>query len=215
MLKEKLKNDFITGIILVTPLILTVLLVNIFLDWTSFLVNPILEVTKLGSFTDNNIFVARILVLVLGAFTVLSLGGVARTRIGSKFLGGFSRVVHLIPLLRTIYFNFKHFADSLTDKESKYKEAVLVEYPEAGTYRLGFLTASTPAKISQNVDKNLQNVFMPNSPNPIGGMLVMISEDKIYEVEMSIKEALRTIMTTGIKKEDADDLMDKNTERNT
>lgn len=212
MLQEKLKNDFIAGLILVTPLVLTVLIVNIFLDWTSFLVNPIIEITELGSLTDNNIFYARIVVLVAGSLIVLSLGSIVRTNLGSRFFGGFGRLVNLVPLFRTVYFNFKHFANSLTDNQSKYKEAVLVEYPEEGTYRLGFLTASTPDKISSAVDKDLKNVFMPNSPNPIGGMLIMISEEKIHHIDMSIKEALRTIMTTGIKKEEADQLMDKHME---
>lgn len=212
MFQEKLKNNFIAGLILLTPLILTILIINTFLGWTSFLVNPIIEFTKLSQFTDNNIFVARIVVLMIGATFVLGLGTLVRTRIGSKLLGEFGRLANLVPLFRTIYFSLKHFADSLVENRSKYKEAVLVEYPEEGTYRIGFLTASTPENINKAVNKDLQNVFMPNSPNPTAGMLVMITEDKIYDIDLSIREAFRTIMTTGINKEEVDHLMDRHME---
>lgn len=212
MLKEKLKNDFMAGLILLAPLILTILIINTFLGWTSFLVNPVLEVTRLGAYTDNNVFVARLIVLAMGAVFVVLAGTSARTRGGKKLLGGFGRLVNVVPLFRTVYFSIKHFADSIVENQSKYKKAVLVEYPNPDTYRIGFLTASTPENISEPTGKELKNVFMPNSPNPTGGMLVMVPEEKIYDVDLTIKEAFKTVMTTGIRKEEADEIMEKHME---
>lgn len=211
-LKEKLKNNFMAGLILLAPLIITILVINTFLGWTSFLVNPILDLTKLGSYTDNNIFIARIIVLLMGATLVAVVGTVARTRAGRKMLGGFGRLVNIVPLFRTIYFSIKHFADSIVENQSKYKEAVLVEYPSKDTYRIGFLTAHTPERISQETGSDLKNIFMPNSPNPTGGMLVMMPDEKIYEIDLTIKEAFKTVMTTGISKDEADEIMDKHME---
>lgn len=212
MLKEKLKNDFMAGMILLAPLIITILIINTFVGWTSFLVNPILDLTNLGVYTDNNVLFARFLVLLAGAFFVMVVGTAARTRGGKKMLGGFGRLVNVVPLFRTVYFSIKHFADSIVENQSKYKKAVLVEYPNPDTYRIGFLTASTPENISGPTGKELKNVFMPNSPNPTGGMLVMMPERKIYNVDLTIKEAFKTIMTTGINQDEADELMNKHME---
>ncbi|WEL19699.1 DUF502 domain-containing protein [Candidatus Nanohalococcus occultus] len=211
-LKEKLKNNFMAGLVLLAPLVLTVLVINTFLGWSSFLVNPVLDVTELGSYTDNNVFIARLIVIAIGTIFIALIGSVARTDNGKRFLGGFGRLVNIVPLFRTIYFSIKHFADSVVDNDSKYKKAVLVEYPDKDTYRIGFLTASTPERISKETGESLKNIFMPNSPNPTGGMLVMVPERKIYDIDLTIKEAFKTTMTTGISKDEADEIMEKHME---
>lgn len=211
-LKEKLKNDFMAGLILLAPLILTILVINTFIGWTSFLVNPVLEYTDIRIYMENNVFAARILILAIGTASVIILGSIVRTNPGRKFLGEFGRLVNIVPVFRTVYFSIKHFADSIVENRSKYRKAVLVEYPAEDIYRIGFLTAETPKKVGGETGKDLKNVFLPNSPNPTGGKLVMMPEEKIYDIDLDIKEAFKTVMTTGISQDEADDIMDRHME---
>lgn len=211
-LKEKVKNDFMAGLILLTPLILTILVINTFIGWTSFLVNPVLEFTDFGTYTENNVFAARLLILAIGTVSIAFLGSVVRTAPGKKVLGEFGRLVNVVPVFRTVYFSIKHFADSIVENRSKYRKAVLVEYPSEDIYRIGFLTAETPDKIAGETGKELKNVFIPNSPNPTGGQLVMIPGEKVYDVDLDIKEAFKTVMTTGLSQSEADDIMEKHME---
>jgi len=200
-LQEELKHSFIGGLILLTPLILTVIIIQIFLGWTAGITDTVVSVFGIGQYIGNDKLAGQLIVLATSAVIIVLTGIVARSRKGRKLLGGFGRLVNLFPMYRTLYFSLKHFADSLVENRSHYENAVIVEYPERDIYRVGFTTSKTQEEIQEIDDRELMNVFMPNSPNPTAGQMAILPENRIHNVDLSVREAFKLVMTTGISNE--------------
>lgn len=203
-LQEKLKDSFIGGLILLTPLILTFIIIKVFLGWTAGVTDLVVQISGIGKYIGHDMLAGQLIVLSGSAVFIVLTGIVARSRKGRKLLGGFGRLVNLVPLYRTLYFSLKHFADSIVENRSHYENSVVVEYPERGIYRLGFTTSKSQEEIQEIDSRKLLNVFLPNSPNPTGGQMAILPEDRIHDVDLSVREAFKLIMTTGISNEKAE-----------
>lgn len=204
VLEEKLKDSFIGGLILLTPLILTLVIIKVFLGWTSGLTDIIVQVFGIGQFVGQDMLAGQLIVLAASTVLIILTGTVARSAKGRKVLGGFGRLVNLVPMYRTLYFSLKHFANSLVENKSHYENAVVVEYPQRGIYRLGFTTSKSQKEIQEVDDRDLLNVFIPNSPNPTGGIMAILPEQRISDIDLSVREAFKLVMTTGISNEKVD-----------
>lgn len=196
--QEKLKNSFISGLILLTPLILTVVIIKVFLGWTEGLTDVLVQVFGIGKYVGYDMLAGQLIVLTASAVFIVVAGIAARSYTGRKVLGEFGRLVNLVPMYRTLYFSLKHFANALVENRSHYENAVIVEYPERGIYRVGFTTSKTQEEIQEIDNRQLMNVFMPNSPNPTGGQMAILPEDRIHDVDLSVRDAFKLVMTTGI-----------------
>ena len=206
-LDEKLKDSFISGLILLTPLILTFIIIKFFLNSTSGLTGVVVEVFGIGKYVGQDMLAGQIIVLTGSAIFIVIAGVAARSYAGRKVLGGFGRLVNLVPMYRTLYFSLKHFANALVENRSHYENAVVVEYPERGIYRIGFTTSKTQEEIQKIDNRELMNVFMPNSPNPTGGQMAILPKDRINDVDLSVREAFKLLMTTGISNEKVENVL--------
>ncbi|MFB6144015.1 MAG: DUF502 domain-containing protein [Candidatus Nanohaloarchaea archaeon] len=206
-LSDSFKRSFIGGLILLTPLIVSFLVIKLFLDWTSGLTSIVVNLLELGRFTGQDMLLGQLIVLAGSTVVITIVGFVARSRNGRKLLGGFGRMVNLVPMYRTLYFSIKHLANSLVENRSQYKNAVVVEHPDKGVYRLGFTTSKTRSELQVADDQELLNVFIPNSPNPTGGIMALIPEERVHKVDLSVKEAFKTVMTTGISNDKIDNII--------
>ena len=121
---------------------------------------------------------------------------------GHHLFGNLGRTINIIPLVSTIYGSVRQVATSLVDTGSQFERTVLVEYPRDSLYSVGFVTGEGKATIDDVTGDRTHSVFLPNSPNPTAGRLVMIPESQIYETEMSVREGMRLIVTTGIGSEE-------------
>lgn len=200
-IQENLKDSFIAGLILLTPLILTVVIIKVFLGWTAGLTDVLVQVFGIGKYVGHDMMAGQLIVLAASALFIATTGVIARSYTGRKVLGGFGRLVNLVPMYRTLYFSLKHFANALVENRSHYENAVVVEYPERGVYRVGFTTSKTQKEIQEIDNRQLMNVFLPNSPNLTGGMMAIMPEDRIHDVDLSVREAFKLVMTTGISNE--------------
>lgn len=206
-LNEKIKDSFISGLILLTPLILTFIIIKFFLNWTSGLTDIVVQVFGIGQYVGQDMLAGQIIVLTASAIFILLAGVAARSYRGKKVLGGFGRLVNFVPMYRTLYFSLKHFANALVENRSHYENAVVVEYPERGIYRIGFTTSKTQEEIQKIDNRELMNVFMPNSPNPTGGQMAILPKDRINDVDLSVREAFKLLMTTGISNEKVENVL--------
>lgn len=197
-LQENLKRSFIGGLILLGPFILTIVIIKLFLNSTSGLTEIVVQLTGLGKYTGQSTLIGQLIVLFSSAVFVTLTGLVARSKTGKTILGGFGRLVNIVPMYRTLYFSLKHLANSLVENKSHYENTVVVEYPHEGIYRVGFTTSKTQSEIQSLEESNLLNVFLPNSPNPTAGIMVILPEERIHEVDMTVREGFKLVMTTGI-----------------
>lgn len=197
-LASRLKNSFVAGLLLVAPLVVTALVGRVLVGWTLGIVNPIVQATGLAAYVANDVLLAQILAVALVLVTITVLGFLAQWTVGQRVFGGVGRIVNFIPLVNTVYSSVRQVASSLVDRDSRYESVVLVEYPREGVYSIGLVTAESPKAVETVAGEEAYNVFLPNSPNPTGGRLLVVPADQIHEIEMSVQEGMRQIVTTGM-----------------
>jgi len=197
--RKNLRESFITGSIILAPFFLTLVIFRIVFGWTRNIVSPILENEFIISYLGEYQIVASIVAVVLIPTVIVLVGLMARSQLGRKTLGEGGKAISLVPLFRTVYFSIKNVANSMTHS-SRYKRVVAVEYPRKGIYSLGFVTADTPE--SFGLGEDLVNLFLPNSPNPTGGRFIIAKEGELEELDITVKEGLKMVMTAGLHEDE-------------
>lgn len=198
---SRLKNDFFAGLLLLAPLAVTVFVLQFAFRRLSGLLNPIVQSTRLVQYTGNVEIAAQVLAAVLVVLFITAVGVIADVSVGERLFGGFDRLVGLVPVVSVIYSGVRQVGNALTQGESRYESVVIVEYPRVGVYSLGFVTGDSPDVAQEIAGQRVYNVFVPNSPNPTAGNLILAPEDRITESDLSVRQGLRLVVTTGITTE--------------
>lgn len=202
-LTDSFRQSFVAGLILLAPLVVTVYVLRVLALWSLAFVNPVVRGTRLTQYTANIELVAQVVAVVIIVAGVTVLGFAARWSVGRRVFGRVGRVVNIIPLVNVIYAGVRQVATALVERETAYDRAVLVEYPREGNYAIGFVTGESPAAVEAVTGEPALNVFLPNSPNPTGGRLVVLPTSRVNEIDLSVRRALRLVVTTGIGDEAA------------
>lgn len=204
-LLARLRTSFVTGVLLVAPLAVTVFVLQFVFTRLTGVLNPVVRATRLTNYTGNIEVVAQLLAAVLLALLIAVVGDLASRSLGQRMFGSFERGVKLVPLVRTVYFGVRQVSESLVERSAGFESVVLVEAPREGIYSIGFVTNESPTAVHDGVREDLYNVFLPNSPNPTAGRLLLVPEADIHEIEMSARRGLRLLVTTGLGTEDIDE----------
>lgn len=197
------RDNLLAGLVLVAPLVVTAFALRVLFGWVSAAIDPIVEGTRLASYTANIEIVAQFVTILAIVVLLTLLGYVARWGVGERVFGGIGRLVNFLPLVRTIYSSTRQVANALVERQNRYESVVLVEYRE-GFSVIGFVTGEVPDPVQATLDEPAYNVFVPNSPNPTGGRLLLVPESRVREVDMSVRRGIRTLVTTGIAAEEHD-----------
>ena len=187
----KLRNYFITGIVVLVPIGITFYLIKFFIS-----VSPKLIPRNIN---PNNYLPFSIpgLEIFLSVIFITIIGGLSLSFIGKKILQLFNDLLKKIPILRTIYSAIGQMAETLAPKRKRKKSVVLVEYPRKGSWAVGFATKDNKGEISKKINKSLVNVFVPTTPNPTSGFLLMFPKDEIIYLDMNFEEASKFIISAG------------------
>jgi uncharacterized membrane protein len=209
-LATRLRNSFITGLFLVAPLAVTLFVLQFAFEWVATTIRPVVRqvqpfLATTLDYSGDLVLVSQVLSALLIAIAITFAGYLASKSLGQRLFGGFERGIRLIPLVRTIYFGVRQVSESLTESTESYDRVVLVEYPRERHWMLGFVTSESPRSVSRTTDEDLLTVFIPHSPNPTVGKLMMVPEDELWELDMSVRRGFRIIVTTGLSAEDMED----------
>ena len=187
----KLRNYFITGMVVLVPIGITFYLIKFFIS-----VSPKLIPRNIN---PNNYLPFSIpgLEIFLSVIFITIIGGLSLSFIGKKILQLFNDLLKKIPILRTIYSAIGQMAETLAPKRKSKKSVVLVEYPRKGSWAVGFATKDNKGEISKKINKKLVNVFVPTTPNPTSGFLLMYPKDEIIYLDMNFEEASKFIISAG------------------
>ncbi|WP_373189848.1 DUF502 domain-containing protein [Halolamina sp.] len=196
-----LKSSFVAGLILITPLAVTLYVLRLVVNWSLQFVNPVVQSTRLTQYTGNIEAVAQVVAAVSIVVSITLLGYLAQKSVGQQLFGSVGRVVNVVPLVSIIYGSVRQVANSLVERKTNYDGVVLVEYPRDGLYSIGLVTGESPQAVVEYTGQPVYNVFLPNSPNPTGGRLVLLPEDEVHELDMSVRQGMRLIVTTGMNDE--------------
>ena len=179
----RLRNYFITGIVVLIPIGITLYLTKFFISISSNLIPTRINPNTYLPFDIPG------LEIVLAIIFITLVGGLSLSFIGKKFLQLVNDLFKRIPILRTIYSAIGQMTETLAPKKGQKKSVVLVEYPRKGSWAVGFATKKNEGEISKKTNSNLINVFVPTTPNPTSGFLLMFPKDEIIYLDMSFEEA--------------------------
>ncbi len=187
----RLRNNFIAGVVVVIPIGITVYL-TLFIIKISSKVLP--KELNPNHYLPYNIPGVEIIISII---LITFIGWLSLSIIGKKLLEIFNNILKRIPILRTIYSAFEQMLDMFTKSNKKTKSVVLVEYPRKGSWAVGFATKENKSEISHKSKQNLVNVFVPTTPNPTSGFLLMFPKEEVIYLDMSFEEASRFIVSAG------------------
>ena len=187
----RLRNYFITGIVVLVPIGITLYLTKFFISISSKLIPEGINPNSYLPFLipGLEIFLAVIFITLIGYLSL--------SFIGKKVLQLFNDLLKKIPILRTIYSAIGQMAETLAPKRKSKKSVVLIEYPRKGSWAVGFATKDNKGEISKKINKSLVNVFVPTTPNPTSGFLLMFPKDEIIYLDMNFEEASKFIISAG------------------
>jgi len=187
----KLRNYFITGIVVLVPIGITLYLTKFFISISSKLIP--------AEINPNNYLPVLIpgLEIVLAIIFITLIGYFSLSFLGKKILQLFNDLLKKIPILRTIYSAIGQMAETLAPKRKSKKSVVLVEYPRKGSWAVGFATKDNKGEISKKTNEKLVNVFVPTTPNPTSGFLLMFPKKDLIYLDMNFEEASKFIVSAG------------------
>jgi len=188
----KLRNYFITGIVVLVPIGITLYLTKFFISISSKLIPYDLNPNNYLPFAIPG------LEIILSIIFITIIGGLSLSFIGKRILKFVNDLFKRIPILRTIYSAIGQMTESLAPKKgSKKKSVVLIEYPRKGSWAVGFATKDNKGEISKKTNSDLVNVFVPTTPNPTSGFLLMFPKNEVIYLDMSFEEASKFIVSAG------------------
>ena len=137
------------------------------------------------------------LIALLVLITVF--GIIAQNYLGKKLIAAGERLLNKIPVLKAVYGTTKQFTSNFTQNErSAFRQMVLVEYPRHGIYSPGFLIGDAPAEVGVKTKNRLLSIFMPTVPNPTTGYLILVPDDQVTFLDMSVEEGIKLIISAGV-----------------
>ena len=187
----RLRNYFITGIVVLVPIGITLYLTKFFISISSKLIP---EEINPNSYLP---FLIPGLEIFLSVIFITLIGYLSLSFIGKKVLQLFNDLLKKIPILRTIYSAIGQMAETLAPKRKTRKSVVLIQYPRKGSWAVGFATKDNKGEISKKTNQNLVNVFVPTTPNPTSGFLLMFPKEELVYLDMSFEEASKFIVSAG------------------
>ena len=186
-----LRNYFITGVVVLIPIGFTLYLTKILIGISS---NLIPKNINPNSYLPFNIPGVEIVISIL---LITIVGGLSLSFFGRRILKLIDDLFKRIPFLRTVYSAVVQMTETFSKKDDSKKSVVLVEYPRKGVWAVGFATKENKGEMSQKTGKNLINVFVPTTPNPTSGFLLMFPIEDVIYLNMSFEEASKFIVSAG------------------
>lgn len=138
-----------------------------------------------------------LMALVLAVVLISAVGVLARYYIGKKIIDWTDRVLRRVPFLNKIYSAIKQVNDAFSGNKHSFKTVVLVEFPREGIYSIGFLTSEQRDEVQQKTREKVVCVFVPTTPNPTSGFLILVPEEKVTKLDMSVADGIKYIVSLG------------------
>ena len=186
-----LRNYFITGVVVLIPIGITLYLTKFFIGISSKIIPE--------NINPNNYLPYAVpgLEILISVIIITIVGGLSLSFLGKKILKLIDDLFKRIPFLRTIYSAIVQMTETFSNKDNGKKSVVLIEYPRKGVWAVGFATKENDGEMAKKTNQKLINVFVPTTPNPTSGFLLMFPIDEVIYLDMSFEEASKFIVSAG------------------
>lgn len=194
-----LRNNFIAGVVVIAPIGLTVWLIWTLMGWIDSWVLPFVPARLMPEqYIGINLRGVGLVFFLL--FTVF-VGWVAKGLIGRSFLAWGESLVARTPIVRSVYNALKQIAETVfAQSETSFDKACLIEYPRKGLWAIAFISTKAKGEIDRTLppDGEIITVFLPTTPNPTSGFLLFLPREDVYELEMSVEDAAKLVISAGL-----------------
>ena len=193
----KIRSWFLTGILVMTPLILTIYVAWAFITFVDNLVVPLVPF----DYRPSNYLpfsIPGLGLIIVFIFTTF-VGLLATGLFGRTLILIWENILNRMPVVRSVYSAIKQILETVMATQSDaFRQAVLVQYPRKDIWAIGFVTGSTKGEVGKRVDKKMVNVFMPTTPNPTSGFLLFFPEEDLIFLNMTVEDALKLVVSGGM-----------------
>ena len=199
-LSRKFRNSFLTGLIIFLPLGTTIFVLDFLLDLFK---EPVTKFVYQLGFGEESFFfglesLLGLLGLVVGGLSLTALGFLSNYVLGKFFISSTEKVLGKVPFISTVYRSVKQIVETFgKENRAVFKQVVLIEYPRADCFVLGFLTNEASGETIEVIGKPLTNVFVPTTPNPTSGFLLMLPPEDIFPLNMSVGDGMKMLISGG------------------
>jgi uncharacterized membrane protein len=194
-LRTSLKNYFLTGLLVILPVFVTAYVIWFLIRAMDVVLKYVPAKYLPDTYGVHIPGVGLILVIII----ILAVGVLFRNLAGRKVVHFWENMVHRIPLVRILYSGVKQLLESFfLQKNDAFRRVALLEYPRRGAYVIGFITGESKGEVQSKTDKNMMNVFVPTTPNPTSGFYILIPEDELVILNMTVEDAFKLIISGGI-----------------
>ena len=187
----RLRNNFIAGVVVLIPIGITLYLTLFILKFSGKIIPK--------EINPNNYLPFDIpgLEILIAVIIITFIGWLSLSFLGKKFFELFNNILKKIPILRTIYSAIGQMTESFTKSDNSQKSVVLLEYPRKGIWVVGFATKDNKGTIENKIKEELVNIFVPTTPNPTSGFLLMVPKKDLIYLEISFEQASKFIVSAG------------------
>ena len=196
------RSNFLTGLVLVLPAVISFAVIKWLFGTISSITDLLLfflpkTVTHEDAGAGPIHWYWSFIALLLAILIISAIGRLARNYFGKKMIEWTDATMMRIPLFNKIYAAIKQVNDAFAGNKHSFKTVVLVEFPSAGTYSVGFITSEQHDEVQQRIKQKVVCVFVPTTPNPTSGFLILVPEEKVVKLDMSVADAIKYIVSLG------------------
>ncbi|MCB2093403.1 MAG: DUF502 domain-containing protein [Rhodobacteraceae bacterium] len=197
-LVARFRANFLTGLVVITPISLTIWLIWTLTGWIDSWVLPLVPYhLRPEQYIGINLRGVGVIFFLLFTGVV---GWVAKGLMGRSLIGWGERIVDRMPVVRSIYNAVKQVAETVfSQTESKFEQACLIEYPRKGMWAIGFVSTVARGEILQRLpDDEVMTIFLPTTPNPTSGFLLYVPKQDVLFLDMSVEDAAKLVISAGL-----------------
>ena len=195
----RIRNDFITGIVIVLPLAITVMILNFILTGVNrTLLEPIVEGFETYIKGPYVTIMAKVIILFIILIAIMLTGVAARVLFLRRFFTFWENILMKVPMVSKIYLGTKQLSKAFLGKgKTIFKKVALLEYPRKGIYSIAFVTAEGKKELVDKSGRELVSLFLPTTPNPTSGIFIAVPKEDLIFLDMSIEDGFKLIISAG------------------
>jgi uncharacterized membrane protein len=198
VLREAVRRYFVAGVLFFAPIGVTIWAIASIVVWLDNLILPhVLRLVVPGMDDPPPLPVLGMLFTFL---VIILLGVIARHFFGHEAVRAWERLLSRVPVARSIYAGVKQLLEAIftTEQSSRFNNVVMIEYPRRGIYALAFVTGTARGFLQDASEANMINCFLPTTPNPTSGFYLVVPENEVIEVDISVEDAFKIVMSAGL-----------------
>jgi len=195
-----LRNTFLAGILATLPIVVTIALIRFIFEKFSGILFPFFRQMSTKLHIQIPEYSMQILSFSLVIFAILFVGMMAKNYLGNKMLGLVESILSRIPIVKSIYTVIRQVVEAFQNSTNgnSFKKVVLFEYPRRGMYHMGFVTKDTSEFFNEKIGEACVNVFLPTTPNPTSGFILLIPKSQVTELDMTVEQGVKFIISAGL-----------------